>query len=107
LVLVSHVYFQFGADLDGFDEQVSLPITLPNIERAPTGSIIVWDSHYSHRLVWNTPLEVLLGDPRFRLLRSWENEQIRIYVFEKTGDVIFALLRNDPGKEVKRIGYMP
>lgn len=86
LVLASHIYFQFSADLDGFDEQVSLPITPPNIKRAPTGSIIVWDSHYSHRLVWNTPLEVLLEDPLFHLLRTWENEQIRIYVFEKTGN---------------------
>jgi hypothetical protein len=61
----------------------------------------------TNRLVWNTPLEVLRGDPRFRLLRSWENEQIRIYVFEKTGDVIFALPRNDLGIGVKRIGDMP
>jgi hypothetical protein len=86
LVLASHTYFKYSADLDEFDPNVFLQITPQNIERAPLGSIIVWDSHYSHRLAWNTPLEMLQNQSRFRLLQSWDENNFQLYIYEKIGD---------------------
>lgn len=83
LVLGSHVYFLYTADLDNFDRNVFLRITPDNVQQAPEGSIIVWDSHYSHRLSWSTPREILQDKTRFRLLQTWEKGNFEISIYEK------------------------
>ena len=83
LVLGSHAYFRYGIDIDIFDRSVFLPITVQNIYQSPKGSIIVWDSHYSHRLKWQTPLEILQDGTRFRLLQSWDSGKFKLFIYEK------------------------
>jgi hypothetical protein len=83
LVLGSHVWFYHSAGLDRFDEKVSQRITPDNLRAAPDGTIVVWDSHYSHRLQYKTPLRMLTGNPQCREIRRWENGRTRIIVFEK------------------------
>jgi len=63
-----------------------LPITVPNINQSAAGSIIVWDSHYSNRLVYNTPLQFLQDGARFRLLRSWQAGDAQVFIFEKLSE---------------------
>jgi hypothetical protein len=83
LLLGSHAYFRYGIDMDIFDRSVFLPITVRNIYQAPRGSIIVWDSHYSHRLKYKTPLEILQDDKQFRLLQSWNSRDFKMFIYEK------------------------
>jgi hypothetical protein len=93
MVLGAHVWFYYAAGVDKRDEKVSRPITPDNIRAAPAGTIIVWDSHYAHRLGYKTPLEMLTGNPQFREIRRWDNGRSRIIAFEKLtnpGDVPHA-----------------
>jgi hypothetical protein len=82
-VLSSHTYFTYGVDLYGFDSSRLMPITLENIRQSPKGSIIVWDSHYSHRLKWKTPLDILQDGTRFRLLQYWNSRNFKLLIYEK------------------------
>jgi hypothetical protein len=83
LLLGSHTYFRYGIDMDIYDRSVFLPITVRNIDQSPRGSIIVWDSHYSHRLKYQTPLEILQDDTRFLLLQSWDSGNFKMFIYEK------------------------
>jgi hypothetical protein len=83
LALGSHPYFLLGANLDRFDPDVFLQLTPQNLSRSPSGSIIIWDSHYSPRLRSNVPSDTLQDSGRFRRLRSWENRAFRIIIYEK------------------------
>lgn len=83
LVLGSHVWFVFATGLDRYDESVFRPITPDNIASAPVGAIVIWDSHYSHRLQYKTPFKLIAEDPRFRRLRSETAGRFRLFVFEK------------------------
>jgi hypothetical protein len=85
LVLGSDTYFVSAAGIDQYDSRRYLPITRPNIDQSPAGSIIVWDSHYSGRLIYNTPLQFLRDTTRFRPLQSWNGIDSQVYIFEKLG----------------------
>jgi len=82
--LGSHIWQQYAAGLDPYDPARFRGITPAEVEAAPPGTVIVWDSHYSHRLVWNTPLALLQDPRRFRLLKAWEQPTFQLYIFEKT-----------------------
>jgi hypothetical protein len=84
-VLGSDTYFLFAAGLDPYDPRAFQPITLPNIEGSAAGSLIVWDSHYSNRLVYNTPLPYLQDPAHFQPLQSWTRSDVQIYIFQKLG----------------------
>lgn len=83
LVLASHMWFIYAVGLDYYDQRECQPITPENIGEAPAGSIIVWDSHYSDRLVWHTPLFLLEDGRKFKLIRVWSEGDFRVLVFEK------------------------
>lgn len=82
--LGSHIWHQYAAGLDPYDPARFRGITPVEVATAPPGTVIVWDSHYSHRLVWNTPLELLQDPQRFQLLKAWERPTFQLYIFEKT-----------------------
>lgn len=82
--LGSHIWQQYAAGLDPYDPARFRGITPAEVEAAPPGTVIVWDSHYAHRLVWNTPLALLQDPRRFRLLKAWEQPTFQLYIFEKT-----------------------
>jgi len=84
LVLGSHIYFEYVIDRDVLDRSAFLPITLQNVYQSPKGSIIVWDSHYSNHLDWNTPLEILQDGTRFHLLQSWNKGDFKLFIYEKS-----------------------
>jgi len=81
--LGAHTYFIYSAGLDEFDIKSFLPITPQNIDQSPKGSIIIWDSYYSPRLTWNTPLEILQDERRFRLIKIWQKAGFYLYFYEK------------------------
>jgi hypothetical protein len=82
-VLGSHVWFPFAADMDRYDRRKFLPITPENVDSSTVGSVVFWDSHYSHRLQFQTP-ESKLGDPaRFRRIRTWSCDGFRICAIVK------------------------
>lgn len=84
LVVCSHVWFAYAADLDRHDTSTYLSMTADAIEAAPPGSIIVWDRHYSPRLHFLVPLEYLQDPNRFRpLYRGAGGRKFEIHVFEK------------------------
>ena len=83
-VLSSHVWFPYAAGLDRYDPRVYGYTTPENIEAAPPGSLVIWDTHYSPRLHFGTPLELLKDNPRFRLLHHRApHDAFEVYVFEK------------------------
>ena len=84
VVVCSHVWFAYATGIDRFDPRVYMTTTPEHIETAPPGSLIIWDTHYSPRLSFCTPLESLKDNPGFRLLHHRAaNETFNIYVFEK------------------------
>ena len=83
VVLASHVWFTYGSGVDPYDRTVSRPIMPREIDDAPVGSIVVWDSHYSARLVWQTPRALVQSDPRLRLLRQFKSGGFEMNVYEK------------------------
>ncbi len=83
LVLGSHARFELYAELDPFDPARFMQITPANIAAAPQGALIIWDSHYSHRLGWQTPLESLNESPDFRKHAAWDENGFSMHIFEK------------------------
>ncbi|HEU5014084.1 MAG TPA: hypothetical protein VFT66_16295 [Roseiflexaceae bacterium] len=83
VVLGSHAWFTYGSDVDPYSRAVYRPIMPSEIDAAPVGSIIVWDSHYSARLVWQTPRALVQRDPRLRLLRQFRSKGFELDVYEK------------------------
>jgi hypothetical protein len=83
VVLGSHAWFTYGSGVDPYDRAAYRPIMPNEIDAAPVGSVIVWDSHYSARLVWQTPHALVQRDPRFQLLRQFTNRGFELDVYEK------------------------
>jgi len=83
LILGSHTLFVYTSEIDPYDEAHYRAITPVEIAKAPAGSLIVWDSHYSNRLVWKTPLNLLQNQAQFQLLQSFQKDGIAIYIFLK------------------------
>ena len=85
LVLGSHPAWVLEAGIDRYDPTIYRRMTRASIETAPAGSVVFWDSHFSHRLRWQTP-KAVLEDPSFRLLRSWSGPPFEIHAFEKVAE---------------------
>jgi hypothetical protein len=69
--------------LDYYERAECQPLTPENIGEALAGSIVVWDSHYSGRLVWHTPLSLLEEEQKFKMIKEWNEGGFRVLVFEK------------------------
>jgi hypothetical protein len=83
LTLASHAWFCYGSGIDIYDRKVFRHIKPEEIAQAPSGSIIVWDSHYSHRLIWKTPLTLLQDTTRFRELKVYQGQTFAVHIFQK------------------------
>ncbi len=83
VVLGSHAWFTYGSGVDPYDRTVYRPIMPSEIDKAPVGSIIVWDSHYSSRLVWQTSHTLVQNDPRLRLLHQFKSGDFELDMYEK------------------------
>jgi hypothetical protein len=73
----------YASDIDGYDPAIFRPITPSAIESAPPGTLIVWDGHYSHRLSWNTPLNMLQHNPQYQLLQSFRADNFVLFFYLK------------------------
>ncbi len=83
-VLSSHVWFPYAAQIDRYDGRAYGYTTPKDIVEAPPGSLVIWDSHYSPRLHFGTPLGLLKDQPGFRLLHHRApHKDFEVYVFEK------------------------
>ena len=58
-------------------------MTTDIIENAEEGTMILWDSNLSPRLIFQVPLDFLLNRPGIELLRMTTSESISLYLFEK------------------------
>ncbi len=74
--LFSHTWIPHFAE-DISPEDVShissyAAINLTNLDTAPVGTIVIWDSHYSHRLNLQVPLTALRGNPAYKLVKHFQ-----------------------------------
>ncbi len=84
LVVSSHVWFAYAADMDRYNPRIHRFMNPASVESAPPGSIIIWDRHFSPRLHFLVPLETLQDPARFRpLYRGAGGRKFDIHVFEK------------------------
>jgi len=83
VVLGAHTWFAYASGLDIGDRSIYRMLTPAEIEQAPVGSIVVWDSHYSPRLSGATPLSKLENTPRFRRLQTYQSAGFVFNFYEK------------------------
>ncbi|MBN1343835.1 MAG: hypothetical protein JXQ73_14220 [Phycisphaerae bacterium] len=56
------------------------------LDKAPPGTVLIWDRRYSPAFPQEMPLEEYLDDPNYRLLtKSYPSPGVFCYVFEKRG----------------------
>ena len=72
--VIEPLSFAYGGDIDPFDRTAYRQLQPAEVEAAPVGSILVWDSQYSPRLLWQTPLSLLESSPRFQRLQSYHRD---------------------------------
>jgi tetratricopeptide (TPR) repeat protein len=54
---VNHVWFFWANELDKFDTLKFKPVTIENLNKAAQGELLIYDTHYSHRLAGDVPLK--------------------------------------------------
>lgn len=67
-IFCNHTWFHWSNNLEKNDTNRYENLTIENIEKAPVNSIVVWESHYSNRLIGNVPLTYFNGNNEFKLL---------------------------------------
>jgi hypothetical protein len=86
VVYANHPWYPFLSGRDRYDKRLTPQLTLEALERAPVGSLVLWENHYGHRVFGDVPLEFLAGNERFQLLfRAYggEPDTFYVYVFAK------------------------
>jgi hypothetical protein len=83
VALGAHSWFAYASGLDIGDRSVYRMLTPTEIQQAPAGSIVVWDSHYSGRLSGATPLSNLEDTTRFRRLQAYQSGGFIFNFYEK------------------------
>lgn len=84
---VNHVWFFWANDLDRHNSKFKT-ITEENLKEAPEGSIVVWESHYSHRLAGDVKIDFFAKNPKFVELFRYVSTDNKFYtvVFQKEGN---------------------
>ncbi|MCB9318735.1 MAG: tetratricopeptide repeat protein [Lewinellaceae bacterium] len=85
MTFASHGWFYWTAGYNRNDSKFSL-MKLEEIEKAPEGSICIWESHFSNRLGSNVPEGKLEGNKNFVLLAKVFSQDInnQALIFVKT-----------------------
>ncbi len=63
VMAVNHPWFFFLGDLDRRDTRRFPPVTRESLSRLPVGGLILWESHYSHRLSGDVDPEYIKARP--------------------------------------------
>ena len=81
---VNHIWFFYASDLDRNGENFEL-VTQENLSNAPISSIVIWESHYAHRLMGNVQLDYFKNNSNFREISRivTPNKRFGVVIFEK------------------------
>ncbi len=85
----NHVLFRYFADIDINDANRDRGLRIEELEKAPTGSIMVWDSHYGNsQFGGDVPMEYFQQNPHFKLLEQIiaPDQTFGVLIFEKTAE---------------------
>jgi hypothetical protein len=92
LVLHNHIYFFFVInvhDKHNYPDKY-LDLLQSTLQKAPVGSIALWDSHYNNRPEYNldVPIEYFENNSNFQFLKQFmaSDRRFVIYAFEKVKD---------------------
>jgi len=80
----NHVWFFYARDLDYYGANFAR-LTSKNLKKAPAGSVVIWESHYSHRLFGDVKLDFFKDNPNFKPLGQvvTPDKRFGVFVFEK------------------------
>ena len=87
-VMANHPWFYEMTGRDRWDRTLTPYVTRANVDAAPRGSIVVWDSHYGDRLYGDITLDELLNDPGYRRIAeaiAGKDNDVRVVAFERIG----------------------
>lgn len=94
--LCSHGWFHWVGDYVAFREGSKfLSMTKDNLEAAPVGSVIIWESHYSNRLGNNINLSDLADATKYTLLGT--------FLPDDATKVAHMYMKKDPEKSIPDI----
>lgn len=82
----NHVLFRYFADIDINDRNRDRSMFIETLEKAPVGSIVVWDSHYGKsQFGGDVPMEWFQDKPQYELLKQFvsPDQRFGMLVFEK------------------------
>lgn len=83
--LVNHIAFFHATDLSPFEEHFR-PLTRENLRRLPPGGIVIWENHYSQRLVGDVMIEDIRDRPGFARIGRVRTPdgKLTAYIFQRT-----------------------
>ncbi|MCH8327671.1 MAG: hypothetical protein IID15_04000 [Candidatus Marinimicrobia bacterium] len=81
---INHTWFFYSEDMDYFADNIHRT-TVENLEAAPEKSIIIWESHYAHRLSGNVPYDYFKDKP-YKILAQAQTPDRRfvVVIYQKT-----------------------
>jgi len=62
----NHIWFYYAKEYDYFDETRFGRMKKAYLEQAPKSSVVIWESHYSHRLSGDVPFEYFTNNSSFK-----------------------------------------
>lgn len=87
VVYTNHPWFAFLTGRDRYDLARTPRLTRENLERAPVGSLVLWENHYGDRLWGDVPDTLLRNDPRFTRVMELEagtERNFHVVAFRRT-----------------------
>ncbi len=83
--LVNHIAFFHAADLSPFEPNLR-PLTRENLPRLPVDGIVIWENHYSQRLIGNVLIEDVRDHPHYEQIGRMRtpDQKFSAYIFRKT-----------------------
>jgi len=86
-VLYNHSLVLFYAGIFGKDRANFRILNKQSLNESPSGTLIIWDSHYSYRPEYKNDVQLtdLQNNPAFRLINSFisSDKRFAAYIFEK------------------------
>jgi thiol:disulfide interchange protein len=76
----NHIWFFYASDLD-YNSDHFERVTMENLDNAPPSSIVIWESHYSHRLFGDVQLDYFKDNPKFEQITQVVTPDRRFAVF--------------------------
>ena len=79
----NHPWFFFLTERDRYDLVKTPRLTMENLEKAPVGTLVLWENHYGHRLYGDVQVEDLRNDSRFRRILELSGDRFTVVMFER------------------------